>query len=424
MKVKDPSEYMILQAPTITMEIIRVLVEKCHFAQLIRFLKRNKLSPDMKGYIMERSVESDGKFNHFLVLEILSSRDWMETIDDGWKYSLWIRASNLGQEDIIQMLIENDWGSPTCYFNYPLRMFSQMGYLGPLKLVLDSGIALDKENLFEAFKLSIKHSHFDIFQELIQYLDPSAEENRALKLAVIHERLDFISVLLQDNRVDPSMQNNKILNIACKRGLVQDVKLLLNDRRVNPSDNNNSCILEACKNGYAEIVRLLVANHVDPSCSDNLPLRVAVINNHDKVVRVLLEDLRVDPNTHSSQPLISACKQGNLEIVKLLLANGCDPSVNFNSGLFYASKYGYAQIVNELLQNPRVHPSDYKNVCLLSASQNGHSSVVQVLLKDGRVYPSRKSIDYAKRNGHFHLSALLEQERNVRNCSSFLRASY
>ncbi|KAJ3324490.1 hypothetical protein HDV06_006901 [Boothiomyces sp. JEL0866] len=417
-KASDPSEYMVLQPDQITIETIELLIESKHFAQLMRLLKWKKLSPQMKGLIVEKSMNSDENFNSQLIFRLLNSYDWMNLIDEGWKYTLWIRASNSGSSDIIKLLIENDWGSPTCFFNYPLRILSQMGYLAPLKLVMNSGTITEQEKIMEALKLSIKHNHYLVFKELLQHLDPSADGNKALKLAVKYERLEFITTLLQDSRVDPSIQNNKILHLACRLGLVEDARLLLQDSRVNPADNNNSSILEACKNGNAEIVKLLILHNVDPSCQDNLPLRLAVINNHEGVVGVLLDDYRVDPSTHSNQPLINACKQGNLEIVKLLMDKGCDPSINFNNGLLYASKYGHAQIVNELLRNPKVHPSDYKNLCLLTASQNGHSSVVQVLLNDGRVYPSRKSISYAKKNGHFAVSALLEQERTLRLCSS------
>ncbi|KAJ3315106.1 hypothetical protein HDV04_004247 [Boothiomyces sp. JEL0838] len=414
----DPSEYMILQSNQITIDLVALLIEHKHFAQLLRLLKFNRLTGEMKGRIMEQSMRSDDAFHPDLILQLLYSNDWMGLIDEGWKYTLWIRASNVGNANIIKLLVENDWGSPTCFFNYPIRILSQMGYLEPLQIIMATGLISEQERIMEAVKLAIKHNHFSIFKELIQYIDPSADGNKALKLAVKYERLNFITLLLKDSRVDPSIQNNKILNLACKLGLLEDVKILLQDTRVNPSDNQNACILQACINGKAEIVNLLISHGVDPSCQDNLPLRLAVMHNHEKVVQVLLDDHRVDPNTHSNQPLISACKQGNLAIVKLLIKKGCDPSINFNNGLLYASKYGYAQIVNELLQNPRVHPSDYKNLCLLAASQNGHSNVVQVLLDDGRVYPSRKSISYAKRNGHLGICALLEQERNQRMCST------
>ena len=47
--------------------------------------------------------------------------------------------------------------------------------------------------------------------------------------------------------------------------------------------------------------------------------------------------------------------------------------------------FGRLEIVQFLLQDPRVDPSVYENIGIRSASRNGHQAVVQALLKDPRV---------------------------------------
>src|SRR5690349_2933275 len=69
--------------------------------------------------------------------------------------------------------------------------------------------------------------------------------------------LEIIKLLLNEKRVDPSADNNDAIRIACMNGYLDIVKLLLDDERVDPSANNNFAIIYACKNGHFDIVKLL-----------------------------------------------------------------------------------------------------------------------------------------------------------------------
>ncbi len=56
---------------------------------------------------------------------------------------------------------------------------------------------------------------------------------------------------------------------------------------------------------------------------------------------------------------------------------------------------GHIEVVERLLQDPRVDPSVDDNDALVSACENGHSEVALRLLQDGRVDPSTDSGKYA-----------------------------
>ncbi len=68
---------------------------------------------------------------------------------------------------------------------------------------------------------------------------------------------EIVELLLADNRVDPSVENNLAIRYASESGHTEVVKLLLDDPRVNPADNNDSAIRQASQNGHANVVRLL-----------------------------------------------------------------------------------------------------------------------------------------------------------------------
>ena len=69
--------------------------------------------------------------------------------------------------------------------------------------------------------------------------------------------LEIVKPLLSDSRVDPSDDNNYAIRWASENGHLEIVELLLSDLRVDPSDDDNYAIKEASNNGYVKIVNLL-----------------------------------------------------------------------------------------------------------------------------------------------------------------------
>ncbi len=64
---------------------------------------------------------------------------------------------------------------------------------------------------------------------------------------------------------------------------------------MNPSAENNDAIRWASKNGHTEVVKLLLADdRVDPSSRDNSAIKLASSNSHSEVVKLLLADGRID----------------------------------------------------------------------------------------------------------------------------------
>jgi hypothetical protein len=100
---------------------------------------------------------------------------------------------------------------------------------------------------------------------------------------------------LQDKRVDPSADDNYAVRWAAWYGHLAVVDRLLQDKRVDPSARDNSAVRLAAQNGHLAVVeRLLQDQRVDPSASNNYAVRLAAQNGHLAVVDRLLEDDRVD----------------------------------------------------------------------------------------------------------------------------------
>jgi len=103
-----------------------------------------------------------------------------------------------------------------------------------------------------------------------------------------------VKALLSHNRVDPSANNNEAIRLASSNRNLKIVKLLLNDNRVDPCANNNEAIQCACKNGHTKIVKALLGdNRVDPSSNDNYALRLAFENSYIDILHLLLRQKKV-----------------------------------------------------------------------------------------------------------------------------------
>ena len=65
-----------------------------------------------------------------------------------------------------------------------------------------------------------------------------------------------------------------------------------------------------------------------------------------------------------------------------------------NEAFRLAARYGYPQVIEYLLQDKRINPSDFGSYGLQVASRFGHTDIVELFLKDGRANP-RADDDYA-----------------------------
>src|SRR3990172_12409974 len=90
----------------------------------------------------------------------------------------------------------------------------------------------------------------------------------------------------------------------------------------------------------------------------------------------------------SKVDLKRATKEGDLNLVNILIETNFDPSADDNYAIRKASYHGHLNVVNRLLEDDRVDPSANDNYAIRWASNNGHLNVVNRLLEDNRVDPS------------------------------------
>ena len=239
---------------------------------------------------------------------------------------------------------------PTAPFISPsLATLEALGLEANLvSLVVDSQcvLMLEAANAGDATMVDLLITHFGV--------DPTTDDNRAIRAATANGHLQIVDRLLQDPRVDPSIDNNLLIRTATANGHLQIVDRLLQDSRVDPSAEHNSALRCAASNGYLQIVdRLLQDSRVDPSNCHNYAIKLASLRGHIQIVVRLLQDSRVDPSTDD------------------------------NYALRAASKYGHLEVVDHMLRDERVNASAFRNNAIhraiAIATSNLHISVVKRL---------------------------------------------
>jgi ankyrin repeat protein len=134
-----------------------------------------------------------------------------------------------------------------------------------------------------------KNGNIDSTKDLLSKgVDPSDNNNYAIRCSSYNGHLEVVKLLLTDPGVNPSARNNEAIRWASHNGHLEVVKLLLTDKRVDPSDRDNLAIRWASQKGHIEVVKLLLTDkRVDPSDRDNLAIRLASYNEHYEVVKLL-----------------------------------------------------------------------------------------------------------------------------------------
>ena len=113
-----------------------------------------------------------------------------------------------------------------------------------------------------------------------------------------HTDEDKILKLLEDPRTDPYMYGiEDILIYLAGHGIDKVIKILLEKYGVDPSIDNNIAIKHAADNCLPETVKILLEDpRVDPNVHD--VLNYPIMNECFDTVRVLLKDSRIDPSRY------------------------------------------------------------------------------------------------------------------------------
>ncbi|PRP85558.1 putative ankyrin repeat protein [Planoprotostelium fungivorum] len=280
---------------------------------------------------------------------------------------------------------------------------AERGYLESVRFLISLPVKLDKSPLRELYskctwKRPVSSLTRDIFEALLAHphLDPSENDNWAIRKAISNLHPEIVEMLLAHPRIDIA-DDNRVFQEACwilsreeskmPRQTASILQMLLADPRVDPSANNNEAFRNAVSGGGYSISAALLADHrVDPSAGIDEAIQNARLTKGIAMVGILLADLRTDPTIRNNKAIRDACLHWDSTVAEMLLADPrVDPSVEDNEAIRNACSMGNAATVEMLLTDPRVDPAARDNEAFKRACSQGNFNIIQLLLLAPRV---------------------------------------
>ena len=132
-----------------------------------------------------------------------------------------------------------------------------------------------------------------------------------------------------------------------------------------------SKFITACKNGDLNMVKYLLENNfnIDVHAKDESGFRAACENGDLNMVKYLLENnFNIDVHAEYEEGFKSACSSGHLNVVQYLLENNFNIDVNAVNNFVFKSKIRFRFTTNTC---------GFTRACA-----NGHLNIVQYLLKN------------------------------------------
>ncbi|TIA01739.1 hypothetical protein D6C82_03433 [Aureobasidium pullulans] len=217
----------------------------------------------------------------------------------------------------------------------------RFGDLAIVKGFLKRGAHNTEWGLHGAVEAAVMTDRFDMLETLLLHIAERDRENDSLNTALWYTKPStdgrIIRILLE-NGADNIHYKNSLLAKACLKGFVATVELLLDfDAKFgrhfdfwNETETRSNPLfpfLALCQGDQFEIVKLLVARDAKSNSSDlynATALRYACAIGRYEIVKYLLEDCDDIPKTcdYLSLPLESACRNGSLEVIDMLLKYG------------------------------------------------------------------------------------------------------
>lgn len=237
-------------------------------------------------------------------------------------------------------------------------------------------------NPTDRFYRAVANNQVDDVLFLLNYVEPFNDE-RLDSAALLGGSVDLLKILVDEGYVNPE----KIYYYYLTRAVgvhPENVEYILDDERFQLSyDTLSRIFISAVNNSNSGLVSRLILI-VDPSYSNNLAIGNAAGIGNIEILNMLLRDRRVDPSDNDNRALYMATLHGRSEVVRILLAIEDVRNANLSDSFISAAKHGYLDIVDLFLTMTSIDPSIRNNLALKEAFYAQHFDIVHRLTLDPR----------------------------------------
>jgi hypothetical protein len=266
-----------------------------------------------------------------------------------------------------------------------------------------------------------------------------------------NSKYKIIEELLKNPEVDPSVNDNEPFLYAVSHDDFFVAQLLLNNERVNPGAQNGAAILSAVsRSNYSILVLLLNCNRVDPAVKGHSVIGTAILKEDTIMMQIILDSPRFNLTeklaygiltfaarkfTGNGEPLALLMKHHKFaeRLVKklftvavsedrwnlldwLLTQDSIDPTFENYAALKAAVRMGQYEMVQRLLEEPRVDAGNNRNFLLLRSIAYRDHRMMQILLNNPKLNPSDRDgtflMEAVEVSDYFILEKLLDRMDN------------
>ena len=125
----------------------------------------------------------------------------------------------------------------------------------------------------------------------------------------------------------------------------------------------NKLLIDACKEGNLQNVKLAISQGADIHAENDRAVRLASYNGHLAVVKYLVSQ-SADIHADNDGAVRWAMENGHLDVVQYLVSQGADIHANADDAVLWASECGYLDVVAYLVsQGAPIPPNISKFQC-------------------------------------------------------------
>jgi ankyrin len=405
---------------------------------IIKILLKYAANPNIRNKNGDTGLDLTAKDNNGDIANLLKAKGGIYSHVNNSSDSTNSNPQLLVENLLLQTAIIDDGENP--YTNWPpLNLAAWRGQSEVVEFLVKNSINIDSLDNQQHTPLS-RATWQGNFKIIALLLAKGADPNhslpnglRVLDIAVENNYPEAVRMLFNADAVikDRSDASEPLLILAARKGFeLVALELINNGADIEQKHAGKTALMWSVQLGQrALFIKLLQAdvniNVVDKS--DNTALMLAVTGKHPEIVKILL-GLQADnsrPDVEGNSPLAKASKLGFTDIANILLDNGVNVNAQnkfLNTPLMLAASEGHTSTVQVLLAaNPDLAiRNKSSHTALMLAAQEGHLPVVEILLAQGddikrRNKDGKNAQQLARDNKHDTLAQYLQKYQQDRS---------
>ena len=325
---------------------LMAVVKMGHMEKIKLLVDRIEIDPDIRFKIMSKAC----KYNKPQVLKLFLDTS-TTTITLAHNIRLIKQCSHIPNEDILLLLISHrclslfSQASKKRIYERALEYACSFGFIKIVETILGRNDVDTLEIGIPILSALYRDNACQVVKVLLQFTNGSIRGCAFSSICYILKDPELVKLFSQFQNMQIS--HKSFAEMICRVGDLELVSQCLH------RGEKGEFLKAACSMGKIQIVAFLL-KYEDLSTKDMyMSLFLACKEKNIEIVRLLLNDTRVDPTKNGQEILYSACSSQNIELLSLLLSHPKTNLVSLKKDLLpYLVENGKEEVIKLLLNWP------------------------------------------------------------------------